>query len=65
MAPCTDKEGHDPSINMIGWQVTSTCGLSMALGSRNFQKFHHQTYGSCYTFKGFWTAQHPGITHGE
>ncbi|XP_073937716.1 epithelial sodium channel subunit delta [Castor canadensis] len=32
--------------------------------AENFQKFHHQTYGSCYTFKGFWTAQHPGITHG-
>lgn len=39
--------------------------LSVDLGSRHFQTFHHPTYGSCYTFSGMWAAQHPGITHGE
>uniref|UniRef100_H0VJS1 Amiloride-sensitive sodium channel subunit delta n=1 Tax=Cavia porcellus TaxID=10141 RepID=H0VJS1_CAVPO len=31
--------------------------------AQHFRKFHHPTYGSCYTFEGVCTAQHPGITH--
>nr|XP_039330063.1 amiloride-sensitive sodium channel subunit delta isoform X1 [Saimiri boliviensis boliviensis] len=30
-----------------------------------FRTFHHPTHGSCYTVDGVWTAQRPGITHGE
>lgn len=41
--------------------MPSECGPC----SRHFQTFHHPTYGSCYTFNGMWTAQRPGITHGE
>ncbi|KAM5248752.1 epithelial sodium channel subunit delta [Ctenodactylus gundi] len=32
--------------------------------ARHFRMFYHPTYGSCYTFKGIWVAQRPGIAHG-
>lgn len=46
-------------------QAANIQGLSSASHTRQFWTFHHPTYGSCYTVDGVWTAQRPGITHGE